>query len=76
MTNKRKYIRPAGVFAQTPEGWKKYQAQDDDLQQIADEEKELDRVMDARDQALDAQHYYRESYGNMIDDMSVKERGL
>lgn len=69
MTNKRKHIRPRGCFPETGQGWADYRAQRSELQKVADEERELDR-------AMDAQHQAREEGRDIIDDMSIRERML
>jgi len=35
MNKKRKYVRPAGHFPQTKEGWQEYLNQEDELEEIA-----------------------------------------
>ena len=70
MTNKRKHIRPRGCFPETEQGWADYRKQFENKahQDIWED--------DLREKAMDSQHYFRESLSDMIDDMSVKERGL
>lgn len=62
----KQYNRPRGALPDTEQGWADYRAQRSELQKVADEERELDR-------AMDAQHQAREEGTDIIDDMDVRE---